>query len=1121
MNKFPISLHPKGVKKVFFMTRLALYFVLLSTFSAVAAVDAQTRVNLDFKDVTLHDVIWELQKQTGFVFVYSTQDVESVRLAKVREHQRSVKDVLDEYLEDTGLAYDIHNDVIVIRKAAGQKMSLPQHQVTVKGNVRDKDGNSLPGVSVQVKGTHSGVASDVDGNFELKLADPKNAVLVFSFVGMKTKEMAAPADGSTMQVVLEPDQEQLEEVIVTGYGSFKKSAYAGSASMVKTQQLKDVPAVSFSQVLQGAAPGVQISSGSGQPGASTSINIRGMGSFNASNSPLYVIDGVPMISGNVSALDTDSGLDIMSTLSTSDIENITVIKDAAAAALYGSRAANGVILITTKQGKQGKPVFNFKADWGFSDFAMEFRPTIGGAERREMIYNALKDGYMLYEEKSQEEAVAYAGKEIDNYAPVPWCGYTDWWDVMFRKGSHQTYELSASGGTDKLKYYSSLSYFKQEGIVASSGLERISGRLNVDYKATDKLTLGAKILFSDLNQDVYSEGTSYTSPFYAVVNCVVPSDPVYNEDGTWNRKFIRNKDRNPKLADEYNFRREYVTRSFNTIYGSYDIIDHLNFKTTLSYDFSSTKGRRWYDPRTSDGESYNGALEKSMYERRKMVWSNVLSYAKTFNDLHNLDVLVGYEIDNQSRDYLMAYVKNFARPDKPEISNGVKLDNAGGSNNGTRLVSYISRLNYNYDNRYYFGASYRMDGSSRLHRDNRWGNFWSVSGAWKVASESFMSSLSDWLSDLKLRVSYGVNGTLPSDYYGYMGLSSLTGSYDNELGISQSQLANRDLSWETNYNFNLGLDFGFWNRLNFTLEYYVRTTKDLLMDRPISMTTGFDSYLMNIGKVRNRGVELDIRSVNFDTDDFSWTTSFNLGHNKNEILRLDGQQEEIISGTQIRKVGMPYRTYYLIEFAGIDPDNGEPLFYTNESDGKGGYVKDITTSSAKANYIPMKCADPKVSGGLSNVLRYKWIDFNFLFTYQFGGWSYDGWAQKTEHGGYDLEANIPEYYRNCWKQPGDKVKYERFIEGRSSSSSMHKIANSRRLHSSDFIRLKNFTVGLTLPKEWTRKAGLDKVRVYASGNNMWTWAKWDFYDPECVNAGTASWGTPPLKAMTFGLDVNF
>ena len=1060
MNKIRMILHRKGVKKVFLRMRFAIYLLLLGTLHVTAVVDAQIRVDLDLKNVTLHDVLWELQKQSGFVFVYSTSDVESVRLESVSERQKSVHEILDNCLRNTGLGYDVHNEVIVIRKVEGEKTSTQWRDVVVKGKVRDKEGNTLPGVSVQVKGTHSGVATDMDGNFELRLPDT-GAVLIFSFVGMKTREIAVPNAGREMTVVLEADAERLEEVIVTGYGTFKKSAYAGSASTVKTQTLKDIPAVSFSQVLQGAAPGIQISAGSGQPGASTSINIRGMGSFNASNSPLYVIDGVPMISGDVSALGTDAGFDVMATLNTSDIENITVIKDAAAAALYGSRAANGVILITTKSGQKGKPVFSFKADWGFSDFAMEFRPTIGGEERRNMIYQALKDGAMVYEEYSEESAIAYADEYIDYYAPVPWCGYTDWRDIMFRKGSHQTYEFSAAGGTDKLKYYSSLAYLKQEGITMSSGLERVSGRLNVDYTATDKLTLGAKMLFSNVSQDVYSEGTSYTAPFYAVVNCVVPSDPVYNEDGTWNRDFIRNDDRNPKLADEYNFRREYIIRSFNTIYASYDIIRDLNFKSTLSYDFTTTKGRLWYDPRTSDGDNYNGALEKSIYEQKKMVWSNVLSYRKTFNDKHNLDLLVGYEIDDQSSDYLMAYVKNFARSDKPEISNGVEIDDVSGSSDGTRLVSYISRLNYNYDNKYYFGASYRMDGSSRLHRDSRWGSFWSVSGAWKIASESFMQPASAWLSDLKLRLSYGVNGTLPSDYYGYMGLSSLTSNYNNEPGIAQSQLQNLDLSWETNYNLNFGLDFGFWNRLNFTLEYYTRTTKDLLMDRPISMTTGFGSYLMNIGEVKNRGVELEVRSVNFDRDDFSWTTTFNLGHNKNKIVRLDGQQTEIASGSQIRKVGLPYRTFYLIEFAGINPDNGRPQFYTNDGDSKSGYIKEITEDPNEANYIPMKSADPKVSGGLSNLFRYKWIDFSIMFSYSFGGWSYDNWAQKTEHGGDDLEANIPTYYRDRWQKPGDQVKYERFIEG--ADVVMSDWRNSRRLHPTDFIRLKNFTVGVTVP----------------------------------------------------------
>lgn len=1120
MNKKRIILPLGELKRVFFMTRLVLYLVLVGCLNVSAEINAQTPVNLDYKNVTLRDVIWELQKQTGFVFVYSTQDIESVKISEITAKNLGVSEVLDKCLKNAGLSYSVVNDVIVIKKSSAGTMALPQSMITVKGQVLDDRGESLPGVSVRVKGTQTGVATDVDGNFEIKLPETKGAVLIFSFVGMKTREVAVPASGAAMKVVLAADQEQLEEVIVTGYGTFKKSAYAGSASTVKTQTLKDVPAVSFAQVLQGSAPGIQVNASSGMPGASTAITIRGMGSFNASNSPLYVIDGVPMMSGNISSTGSEAGLDIMSTLNTADIENITVIKDAAAASLYGSRAANGVILIATKQGKAGKPVFSFRSDWGYSDFAMEYRPTMGGAERRETIYQALYDGQIVNEAATPQAATEYADGKIDKYAPIPWCGYTDWTEEMFKKGSHSNYEFSVSGGTDKMKYYSSLAYMKQEGITLTSQLERVSGRVNVEYKATPKLDLGARILFSSVNQNVYSEGTSYTAPFYSTVSKLTPSDPVYNEDGTWNRDFIGNSDYNPILSAKYSYDREYATRAFNTLYASYELIKDLKFKTTLSYDFTMNKGREWNDPRTSDGDDDNGTFSKTIYEYRKMVWSNVLSYQKTFADKHNLDVLVGYEIDDYYRDYLNAYTKEFPRGDLQDISNGVLLDDMGGSSARSRLVSYISRLNYNYDNKYYFGASYRMDGSSRLHRDSRWGSFWSVSGAWKVNAEEFMKPTENWLSDLKVRVSYGVNGTLPSDYYGYMGLSSVSQKYNNESGMAQSQLKNLDLSWETNYNFNAGLDMAFLdNKLGFTLEYYTRTTKDLLMDRPISMTTGFSSYLMNIGEVKNKGVELEIRSTNFERDDFTWTTSFNIGHNRNEIVRLDGQQSEIRSGTQTRMVGKPYRTFYLIEFAGVNTETGNPQFYTNNKLANGKYEKKITEDLTDVNYIPMKCADPKVSGGLSNSLRYKFIDLNFVFSYSFGGYTYDHWASKTEHSGSKLDLNIPSYYSNRWKKPGDKTNIERFIEGQTNA--MTDVSTSRRLHSADFIRLKNLTLGVTVPKTWTKTIGIEKVRAYMSASNLWTWAKYDYYDPEAVSGGTAIWGTPPLKTMTFGLEVNF
>ena len=1120
-----ITMNKKGHKnqaerssRRLWITLLFFCFTVTGFMQAANAVFAQTTVTATFKNATLSEVLWEVQRQTDFTFVYSTEEVKNVKVEKLIVNHEKIANVLDKCLKGSGLTYTVHDGVIAIKPVSKvEEMAAPQQKTKLNGTVVDETGEAIIGANVIVKGTTNGCTTDLDGHFTLDV-DHLPATLMVSYIGYIRQEIKVTS-AKTIKVEMAPDNNLMDEVVITGYGTFKKSAYAGSAASVKGETLKDVPAISFKDLLQGNAPGVQFTSSSGQPGASSSLRIRGMGSFNASNSPLYVIDGVPMRSGTINTMSSDAGLDIMSTINSSDIESVTVIKDAAAASLYGSRAANGVVLITTKKGKAGKPSISLKADWGSSDFAMDYRPIMGGEERRQYIYDGLVAG-QIKKGKSEADAMAYADGEIDDYAPVPWCGYTDWDDVLFKKGNHQSYEASLSGGTDRFKYYSSLSYLKQDGIAINSGLERISGRLNVDFQATSKLKLGANVLFATVNQDVYSEGTSYSSPFYTSRNAVVPSDPIYNEDGSWNRDLIRIGDRNPLLSATYDYQREYVTRTFNTIYGEYEFIKDLKFKSTFSYDYVITKGKDWSDPRTSNGDDINGGMSKKYYEYNKMVWANQVSYKTSIARDHHIDALVGYEIDDQYRDYLSGYATNFATHDKNQISNGMKTESVGGNDTRTRMVSYLTRLNYDYKNKYYLGGSFRTDGSSRFQRDNRWGSFWSISGAWRIIEEKFMSPTKDWLTDLKIRASYGVNGTLPSDYFGYMGLSSLTNGYLEQPGIIQSQLRNDDLQWETNYNLNLGLDFALWNRINVTLEYYTRTTKNLLMDRPISMTTGFSSYLMNIGEVKNKGVELEISSTNIQTKDFSWNTTFNISHNKNKIVTLDGMQTEIKSGSQIRKVGKSYRTFYMIEFAGINPETGAPQFYTNDVDENGNYIKDITEEINKAHAIVLdKHAEPNAIGGLSNTLRYKWFDLNFMFSYQFGGYSYDNWAQKTEHGGNDLEANIPSYYKDSWKKPGDVTKYELFYE--KPSVAMNKVTTTRRLHSTDFIRLKTLTFGFTVPKDWTRKIGIEHVRLYASANNLWTWAAYDYYDPEAVSGGTAIWGTPPLKTVTFGINVNF
>lgn len=1094
-------------------------FIMAGFVQASNTVFAQTTVTVNLKEATLNDVLWEIQRQTDFTFIYSTNDVMKVKVHSLDVKGEKISEVLDRCLKGSGLTYSVKDGVIAIRSVdKTESVQAAEQKKAIRGTVVDETGEAVISANVLIKGTTHGDVTDLDGHFDIQ-TEEQTVTLVISYVGYIRQEVRATS-GKTVRIILKPDNNVMDEVVVTGYGTFKKSAYAGSASSVKNDKIADIPSVSFQDMLQGNATGVQFQQTSGQPGSGVAINIRGMGSFNAGNTPLYVIDGVPVISGNINSIGSDTGLDAMSTLNTSDIENITVIKDAAAASLYGSRAANGVVLITTKQGKAGKASVSLKADWGFSDFAMDYRETLSGEERRQFWYDgayraAIRDG------KTGEDAIAYAEKYRDRYAPVPWSGWEDWRGAMFQKGSHSNYEASVSGGNDKLKYYSSIGYLKQEGIVRTSGLERTTGRVNVEYQATDRLKAGANLMFTSMTQNVYSEGGTYTSPLYGTIAKCSPSDPIYNEDGSFNQALLDIKRRNPILAQKYNYQREYVTRAFNTIFAEYEFLKDLKLKSILSYDYTNSKGKYWRDSRTSDGEKEGGKAAKVFSEAKKLVWSNQLSYRTTIKEDHNLDALLGYEIHSTYDDYLSGNAEGFLNPNKNDIGNASNPTGVGGAYSDDRMISYLSRLNYDYKNRYYLGASYRMDGSSRLHRDNRWGSFWSVSGAWRIAEEEFMEPLSDWLTDLKLRASYGVNGTLPSNLYGYMGLTSLSGSYMGQPALTLSRVENRNLEWETNYNLNIGLDFALFNRINVTLEYYLRNTKNLLMNCPVSMTTGFGSYLSNVGQLRNQGVELEISSKNIVTKDFSWNTTFTLSHNKNKVVKLDGEQEQILTDHLIQREGYTYGTFYMRQFAGINPETGAPQFYTNDVDENGNYIKEITEDPSKAKAVPLdKHKEPNVVGALTNTLRYKWFDLSFMFSYQFGAFAYDGWASKTEHGGDEHYTNIPAYYRDSWKKPGDVTKYEVFIL--DPETPMNGVTTDRRLHSTDYIRLKTLNFGITLPQSWTRKAGMENVRLFASANNLWTWAAWDFYDPECANSlGVADMVTPPLKSVTFGLNVKF
>lgn len=1108
--------------KPIIMVKIIIVLLLIS-FGQLQAESMGQTVSIKKKNSSITDVFREIKKQTGYTVLCKSDIINATPRMDVNLGAVRLEQALESVLVPHGLTYVIDGKSIVVKAArqSTKKVETPstavktlEVQQVVEGVVTDGQGQVLSGVSVTIKGTKTSTATDQKGHY--RLAASRGTVLTFSILGYERKE--AEVNAATVNVSLRMVEADLEEVVITGYGTFKKSEYTGSASTIRTDKMADIPAVDFSTMLQGNAPGVQVNSLSGQPGGAVEIKIRGMGSINASNKPLFVIDGVPVMSGDISSSSSNNaGLDVMSTLNNSDIEQITVIKDAAAASLYGSRAAGGVVLITTKSGKAGKPVFNLKADYGISSQATDFREVMDGPQRREMLLEGLRNRARYLDKVKDESLIEkYAQDNIDKYAPIPWSGWADWKKELFRDNApFKNVDFSMSGGDGKLSYYNSLSYMNQSGLSYQSDFERLSGRLNVKYKMTDKMEVGANILYSNVDQDVNAEGGTYTSPIYSSRHKVTGSEPVYNEDGTFFTDFFSNGERNPKAASMYNFRTEKANRSFNTLFANYKFIDGLVFNTTFSLDHTTTKYNSWNDPRSSDGEKANGSLTSSYKEYNQIVWKNSLTYTKTFADSHNFDVLGAYEVNKYRRENLSGAKDNFPSVDKIVIGNGSVLTDVGGSTDEWRLLSYLGRANYNYDNKYYLGASLRLDGSSRIHRDSRWGSFWSASGAWRLSNESFMEGLQDIISDAKIRASYGTNGTLPSEYYTYMDLTGFGYPYLNNPGIRETQLGNRNLKWEKQNNFNIGLDLRLANRYDVTFEWYTRQSSDLLNDMPTSYTTGFSSYLTNIGTLRNSGVELDIQADILRDGAFKWNAEINMGMNRNKTVALADGSNELREGNVVHRVGQPWYSYYLIEFAGINKETGVPQYYINDPNNPGS--RDITEKSSEANRILYKGADPKLVGGFNNSFRYKFMDLNFTWTYSLGGYSYDHGASKTELGGKTGYDNIPKYYENRWQKPGDDTHIEMFMVG--NSYDMSSVNNTRRVHSTDHIRLKNITFGVSIPQEITRRLKVSNIRAYCSGVNLLTFAAHKNYDPEVPVNGYVYFESPKLKTVTFGLDI--
>ena len=1092
------------------MKTLLLLGVLLFGFT----VSAQSqKVSLDFKNERVEKVLASIKSQTGMSLVFSDQLVDVNRKVTMQLKDVTLKEALTRLLSGTDLTFEIRNNKIYfIEKKAVSRPGSKKKRVT--GVVKDVMGEPLIGANVVEKGrSTNGVITDFNGKFTLEVDE--SASLVVSYIGYLAQDIPTKGKGD-FHIILKEDTNTLDEVVVTGYGDFKKATYTGSASVLTTEKLEALPVVSVGQMIESNIPGISVVAGtSSQPGAKTTLRVRGIASMNASTEPLYVLDGVPIPSydlSNFTSMSEAGGMGVIETLNPADIESITVLKDAASASLYGAKGANGVVLITTKKGKEGKLRVNMAAKYGITDFAYTYRPLMGGEERRELIHEGLVN-FQLDKGVSEQEAQQYADANIDQYAKRLSQGYSDWESALFKKGYQQDYNLSASAGNQNSSFIGSLGYTKQMGVSLNSEMERFTGRVDASNKYK-KVEFGMNASFSWTKNVHLPEGKFYGSAIYASKVNLTPSTPIYNEDGTYASGYRENNGYNPILEAEVNDYYARTVRAMGTAKIAYNVWDNLKVSSVFTVDYSLTKDFFFQSPDGRDGATYQGRGRMQMTDRIRYTSQNNLTYSKTFGK-HSVSAVTAFEVMKYDYEDLYAAKKTYGQDINTSLGNAADPIDADQKLQEDALMSYVASVNYSYDDKYYASFSFRRDGSSRLSPDTRWGNFWSLSASWRLSQERFMQPLKSVLSDLKLRASYGVNGNLPSSYYGYQSTYTTGAFYSGKPSPWESTLGNEELTWEKNYALNLGLDIGLFSRVNVSLDWYTRTTKDLLMSKQLNSISGFSSLLTNVGQMRNTGVELEVRSNNIKTKDFSWTTAFNLSHNKNKILKL-ADLPWFVDGRYVRKEGYPFNTIYLREYAGVDPETGSALYYDNQQDENGNYTKNKVTDPGQASPIPLKDITPTISGGFMNTFNYKFIDLSFNLSYSFGGYSYDNASYILQDDGYSVISNKSTEQRRRWQKPGDITDVPRFVYGNKKGGNYN---SSRAIHSTDHIRLKSLILGLNAPKAWLQKLGIGNARIYFSGTNLLTWAAYGQYDPEM--SGVVGFYTPPLKTYAFGLELKF
>ncbi len=997
-------------------------------------------------------------------------------------------------------------------------LQLKAQNRTITGKITDADAKPVSGASVQVKGTKQGVSADEQGAFSISV-NSSAKILVISAIGLLPQEVRI-GTGSVFNATLAPGDKSLDEVVVVGYQAVKKKDLNGAVSVISSKDLAQKPISNFTQLLQGKSTGLQVVGASGQPGTSGFLRIRGTGSINASSEPLIMIDGIAVTSTAFALINPN------------DIENVTVLKDASSAAIYGSRAGNGVIVVTTKSGKAGVAQIRYSFQRGF--VSLQELPNVRLMDSKEKlqweyeagITNPIIDSMIL---NRKAQGVFPATATLFNLAAdqrlALWDlttsrGAGDWRNYYLQNASTESHEVSISGATDKMKYFFSVNKLDEVGLVYKSNRNRIGARLNMEYKALDWLTTGINVSTAYAreyqNRELFNSQAPWTG--YFLTN---PYEPVYLPNGTYNLTF---QGFSPLEGQDFNTFYNNNLSTFATGFVEGKFFKHLAIKSLVALNYNTLLSESYLQPGSNLAAilGYNSKTDAGNQDLQ-LVYTNTATWNQTFKSKHNINLLAGQEFSKRNFYSYALEGRGFPTASVNTIDNAALAQRATTSRSQFSIISYFGSAAYDFDKKYGVKFSGRRDGSSRFGVNNRFANFWAVSGWWNAKNENFMSRAS-FLSDLKVRGSIGTAGNVPNQFYGSLGTYALNAAYNNLPAAIPAQIANPDLTWEKNKNWDLGVDFGFLeNRITGTFDYYNRVTNDLLYPQPVSLATGFSSVLSNIGTLKNTGFEIGLSGDVFRQKDFKWNISVSYTNNTNKVTSLISDDVPS-TGTSRLKIGQPLNTYFLVRWAGINPANGKNQYYKADNS--------ITETYSASDAVLLEGKTPlaKYYGSVNSNVTFKQFDLSLQFYYTGGNYTYNNQFQNNLADGGGASVGLrPQYTAafDYWRKAGDISQFPSL----NDPTQKQNLTTSKYLEKADYVTLRDIVLSYNLSDAIAKRIKLSGVRFYVQGTNLWLKTK--FHGLPEIGVSNRENGTPvqpglnnlyaypSSKAVTVGLDIRF